>query len=349
MNHPAAPVSAALAVLVAALVLLQPSAQARGSHEASTRQAPGDPCRDFPSIQSSGRVDVEVQYAITASSAFSRLDATINWSVGIASERDEQSVSLQPGQSHVFKHTYRSQGPNSVALSASGPLAAGGGCNVFQQNLGQIFIGPRADPSSPPPPPAAPPGNPQAGGQPQANGPDLPSSFVGCTLFVSPIVRSSAAGSLTARPSQGAQQQQCLSDAQQRRYADLSARWNFVAAATSTFGAAVGVAAAATAAVAGTAVSPVIVAASGAVVVLGSLEWAVSGLYGLWATPRPTPAEISCAMVPSVVAGCRAARSPRHSSPLIRMPTSRRSRIQSFAGRRESRSRLASSVQRRRR
>jgi hypothetical protein len=131
---------------------------------ASLALAPGvadaadEPCRDFPSVPSSAVVGQPVQYTVTASSAFARLDVTLRWSDG----PDDGPVSLQPGQQHTFAHTYTSTGSYSVFISSQGPLAAGGFCSAFEHFVGTVSVTAGA---SPPPPPPAP-----SGGQT----PDLP-------------------------------------------------------------------------------------------------------------------------------------------------------------------------------
>lgn len=102
-----------------------------------------------------------VRYTVTASTAFTRLDVKLRWGDG----PEDALVSLAPGQSHTFSHTYGAPGQYGVHITASGPLAAGGGCNVFEDLLGSIVVSSAT--AAPPPPPAAfPPGPVGVGGQP---------------------------------------------------------------------------------------------------------------------------------------------------------------------------------------
>ena len=105
-----------------------------------------EPCRDFPPVPSTGVVGQPVQYTVTASSAFARLDVKLRWSDG----PDDGPVSLQTGQQHTFTHTYTSAGSYMVFISPQGPLAAGGFCSAFEHFIGTVSVSVGASPQPPP-------------------------------------------------------------------------------------------------------------------------------------------------------------------------------------------------------
>ena len=78
---------------------------------------------------------------------------------------EDALVSLGPGQSHTFSHTYALAGQYGVHITASGPLAAGGACNVFEDLLGNIVVSSATTPPPPQPLPAGPPIGPGAIGE----------------------------------------------------------------------------------------------------------------------------------------------------------------------------------------
>ena len=137
--------SFAVGLLLGAMLLAPAAVRGQGT----------DPCREFPRLAAgfSARVGEPVQYTVTASAAFNRLDVKLRWGEG----PEDALVSLSPGQSHTFTHTYAFAGQYGVHITASGPLAAGGACNVFEDLLGNIVV---SSATTPPPPPPPPPGAP---------------------------------------------------------------------------------------------------------------------------------------------------------------------------------------------
>ena len=196
-----------------------------------------------------------MNYSVTASSEFARLDIKVRWSDG----PDDAAVSLQPGQSHVFTHTYRSTGNYSVFVTASGPIAAGGSCSVFESFLGTLSVT-------------------QGSG---GSGSGSSGTALGCGVSALIVAAPRLMSAPIARTAED--QKTCKSAADVKKWTNSSLRWNeFAADACITSAAAAG-----SALVPGNQIPGAIASASFGL--LCGVAWKLSARFAIWANDPPDP------------------------------------------------------------